>query len=73
MNTMKKEDMEKERDNLITQAGLQTISSLKPLSDLLAIVGRALFLQSQINLATAKPAPKTEEPVKLEMVEAKSV
>lgn len=61
MNTMKKEDMQKEQGKMIMQIGYLVMNMLQPVSQLLGAVGRVTYLQNQINLVTPKPEIKPQE------------
>ncbi len=61
MNTMKKEDMIKEQQELVFNIGLNVVKGLRHVSRLIGAVGRVDYLGMEIDKVTAKPAPQIEE------------
>jgi len=55
MNTMKKEDMQIEQSQLVTQIGRLTLHILQPFAQLVGACQRIAYLENQIQLVTPKP------------------
>lgn len=60
MQTMKKEDMEKEREQLIMQVGHLAFHILQPLATILPGVGRLAYLQQELDKLKPIYKPKLE-------------
>ena len=61
MNTMKKEEMLKEKGELIVQVGYMTMGILQPVVQLFGAVGRLAYLAAKIAEATPHKAPEPVE------------
>ena len=57
MNTMKKEDMITEKNQVLTQMGVIAFNLLHPFVQLFGGVQRVMYLQAEIDKVTPKPAP----------------
>ncbi len=55
MQTMKREDMEKEQKELLLNIGINVFRALRHASRLLGAVGRVDYLTEEINKVTPKP------------------
>lgn len=61
MNTMKREDMEKEQKELLLMIGVNAFKVARHISRFLGAVGRCDFLTEEISKVTPVPAPKVVE------------
>ena len=60
MNTMKKEDIIKEKEQLTYAGWQETVRVLTPIARLLSAVTRELFLNEELRKVTPRPAPQPE-------------
>lgn len=67
MNTMKREDMEIERKNILLNIGIEAAMFLHPLAKILGWVGRVAFLEHEIDKTTPKPKPQGVNNVELDL------
>lgn len=64
--TMKRDDMIKERGDLIWAVGHQAIMALKPFCSIMSGVARFMYLDEEIKKVTPKPAAVPSEPATVE-------
>lgn len=67
MNTMKRDDMIKERNDITWSIGFQTTRLLTPFVSIFSGVARWLYLDEEIKKATPKPQMVKEEGVKVQV------